>query len=47
MFTVLVPPNTEAEVVLPDGHTTVVGPGLATFDTDSAEHAGSSRLSSR
>jgi alpha-L-rhamnosidase len=32
-FTVQVPPNTEAEVVLPDGRTTVVGPGTATFHT--------------
>jgi alpha-L-rhamnosidase len=32
-FTVQVPPNTEAEVVLPDGRTAVVGPGLATFQT--------------
>jgi alpha-L-rhamnosidase len=30
-FTVLVPPNTEAEVVLPDGRSAVAGPGLATF----------------
>ena len=30
-FTVLVPPNTEAEVVLPDGRVEVAGPGLATF----------------
>ena len=30
-FTVQVPPNTEAEVVLPDGRVEVVGPGLATF----------------
>jgi hypothetical protein len=26
-----VPPNTEADVVLLDGRTAVVGPGLATF----------------
>ncbi len=32
-FTVQVPPNTEAEVVLPDGRVEVVGPGLATFHT--------------
>lgn len=30
-FTVQVPPNTEAEVVLPDGRTVLVGPGRATF----------------
>ena len=32
-FTVQVPPNTEAEVVLPDGRIEVVGPDLATFHT--------------
>jgi alpha-L-rhamnosidase len=30
-FTVEVPPNTEAEVVLPDGRTALVAPGLSTF----------------
>jgi alpha-L-rhamnosidase len=30
-FTVQVPPNTEAEVVLPDGRIATVAPGLATF----------------
>ncbi len=35
-FTVRVPPNTEAEVVLPDGRVEVAGPGLATFHMDSA-----------
>jgi len=30
-FIVRVPPNTEAEVVLPDGRTAVVAPGTATF----------------
>jgi alpha-L-rhamnosidase len=32
-LTVLVPPNTEAEVALPDGRTAWVGPGRATFHT--------------
>jgi hypothetical protein len=36
---VTVPPNTEAEVVLPDGRREVVAPGTATFHTDSAEMA--------
>jgi alpha-L-rhamnosidase len=32
-FTVRVPPNTDAEVALPDGRTAVVGPGRSTFST--------------
>jgi alpha-L-rhamnosidase len=32
-FVVRVPPNTEAEVVLPDGRTSLIGPGTATFST--------------
>ena len=32
-FVVRVPPNTEAEIVLPDGRTATVRPGTATFQT--------------